>query len=82
MLTNEIIYNGIPNISATIKEHIMRFAGHCWIGKNELASDLLLWFPNNVKRSRGRPAKTYIVNLISDTECEIEELHVMQDRYS
>ena len=30
MLTNEILYNGIPKISATINEHIMRFAGHCW----------------------------------------------------
>ena len=44
MLTNEILYNGIPNISAKIKEHRMRFAGHCWRSKNELASDLLLWY--------------------------------------
>ena len=44
MLTNEILYNGIPKISATIKEHRMRFAGHCWRSNNEL-----LWYPNHEK---------------------------------
>ena len=81
MLTNEILYNGIPNISATIKEHRMRFTGHCWRSKNELVSDLLLLYPNHGKRSRGRLAKTYIDQLSSDTGYEREEqANAMQDR--
>ena len=44
----------------------MRFAGHCWRSKNELASDLLFWYPNHGKRSRGRLAKTYIDQLSSE----------------
>ena len=38
----------------------MRFAGHCWRAKQELASNLLLWSPNHGKRRVGRPAITYI----------------------
>ena len=71
----------MPKISATIKEHRMRFAGHCWRSKNELASDILLLYPNHGKRSRGRPAKTYVDQLSSDTGCEREELsNAKQDR--
>ena len=79
---NEFLYNGIyTKISATIKEHRMRFAGHCWRCKNKLASDLLLWYPNHGKRSRGIFAKTYIDLLSSDIGCEREELsNAMQDR--
>ena len=52
----------------------MRFAGHCWRADNELASTILLWQPQHGKRSRGRPAKTYIYQLVEDTECTIDEL--------
>ena len=38
----------------------MRFAGHCWRAKQELASNLLLWSPNHGKRRVDRPAITYI----------------------
>ena len=41
IIINETLYNGIPNISTTIKDHRMRFAGHCWRSNNELDSDLL-----------------------------------------
>ena len=59
----------------------MRFTGHCWRSKNELASDLLLWYPNHGKKSRGRPINTYFDQLSSDTGCEREELsNAMQDR--
>ena len=80
-LTNEILYNDIPKISATIKDNRIRVTGYCWRSKNELASDLLLWYPNHGKSSRDRPAKTYIDQLSSDTGCERGELaNAMQDR--
>ena len=50
----------IPDISTILRERRMRFAGHCWGAKQELASNLLLWSPNHGKRRVGRPAITYI----------------------
>ena len=50
----------IPDISTILRERRMRFAGHCWRAKQELASNLLLWSPNHGKRWVGRPAITYI----------------------
>ena len=75
MLTNEILYYGIP-YTATIKYHRMIYDRHCWGSKNELASDLLLWYPNHGKRSIGRHVKTYVDQLSTDTGCEREELEM------
>ena len=59
----------------------MRFAGHYWRSKNELVCDLLLWTPKHDQRSRGRPAKTFVVQMVEDTECEVEELiNLMENR--
>ena len=40
----------------------------------ELAGDVLLWQPKHGKQSAGRPKKTYIDQLISDTGCSYQEL--------
>ena len=37
----------------------MRFAGHCWRSKEELAGDVLLWTQMHGRRTQGRPKKTY-----------------------
>ena len=80
-LTNEELYKNIPNISDTIRKQRLSLAEHCWRNKDELASDLLLWNPKNSKRSRGRPRKSYIDQLIEDTMLKIEELPTaMNDR--
>ena len=42
--------------------------------KEELAGDVLLWQPKHGKQSAGRPKKTYIDQLISDTGCSYQEL--------
>ena len=42
------------------------FTRHYWRSKDELASDLILWQPHHGQRKR-RPAKTYIDQLIDDT---------------
>jgi hypothetical protein len=73
-LTNKVLYGNIPPISKSICQQRLRFAGHCWRSKNELASKLILWSPTHGKRSQGRPKKTYIDQLISDTGCLIDEL--------
>ena len=59
----------------------MRFAGHCWRSKEELAGDVLLWKPTHGHQPRGRPKKTYIDQLMDDTGCRLEELPIaMEDR--
>ena len=67
-LTNEQLYGNIPKISKSIRMQRLRFAGHCWRSKDEVASDLVLWQPQHGNRSRGRPAKTYIYQLRDDTD--------------
>ena len=61
-------------VTETIRKQRMRFAGHCWRADNELASTILLWQPQHGQRSRGRPAKTYIDQLVEDTECTLDKL--------
>ena len=80
-LTNKELYKNIPKISDTIRKQQLRFAGHCWRSKDELASDLLLWNPKHGKGSRGRHRKSYIDQLKEDTMLNIEELQTaMNDR--
>ena len=33
--SNNELYGNIPNITITIKEHRMRFSGHCWRSREE-----------------------------------------------
>ena len=60
----------------------LRFAGHCWRSKDEVASDLILWQPQHGNRSRLRPSKTYIDQLRDDTDLlTIDEIKTaMNDR--
>ena len=68
-------------VTETIRKQRMRFTGQCWRADNELVSTVLLWGPQHGQRSRGRPAKTYIDQLVEDTECTLDELpNAMNDR--
>ena len=80
-LTNVELYGNIPRVTTTIREQRLRFAGHCWRSKNEICSEVLLWEPLHGRRSCGRPKKTYIDQLIADTEYNKEDLtNAMNDR--
>ena len=76
------LHGPIPNISTIVSERRMRFAGHCWRAKQELAIDLLLWSPNHGKRRVDRrPAITYIDQLCRDARCLPNDLPaLLQDR--
>ena len=78
-MTNKELYGGIPPISQTIKMQRMRFAGHVWRNKNELASDVLLWEPTHGKQKPGRPKRSYIDQLTDDTGCNAQELKNAMD---
>ena len=58
----------------------LRFAGHNWRSKDEVARDLILWQPQHGNRSRGRPAKTYIDQLRDDTDLlMIDEINTVMN---
>ena len=72
--TNAQLYGKLKKITDVIKERRLRFAGHTFRQKEELASDLLLWAPNHGTRNIGRPYKTCVDQLIEDSGHTIEEL--------
>ena len=75
------LYGHLPPITKTIQVRQARHAGHCWRSKDELVSDVLLWFPTYGQAKAGWPARTYIQQLCEDTGCNPEDLpEVMNDR--
>ena len=79
--TKTRLYGHLPPISTTVRQRRLMFAGHCWRSKDEIASDLLLWDPTHGDTKRGRPHKTYVDQLLQDTDCEPDELRpTMEDR--
>ena len=80
--TNKDLYQNLPLVSDKIRKRRLRLAGHCMRHKEEIAEKLLLWNPTDGKRSRGRPAITFIDNLLEDTGLhDTSELRmVMTDR--
>ena len=65
--TNNILYGDLPKVSTKVRQRRMRLAGHCARHPEEPASKLVLWQPTEGKRSRGKPATTFIDNLMADT---------------
>ena len=55
------LYSDLPPITKTIK---IRHAGHCWRSRDELISDSLLWTPSHGRTKAGRPALTYILQML------------------
>ena len=79
--TKPQLYGHLPPITKTIKVRRTRHAGHCWINRDELISDVLLWTTSYGWAKAGQPARTYIQQLGEDTECSPEDLpEAMNDR--
>ena len=77
------LYSHLPPITKTIKVRRTRHTGHCWISRDELIRDVILWTPTYGSSKAGRPARTYIHNLSEDTGCSPEDLpEAMNDRKS
>ena len=68
------LYGHLPPITKTIQIRWTRLAGHCWRSKDELISDTLQWTPSHGQAKVGRPARTYIQQLCSNTGCSLEDL--------
>ena len=68
-------------ITAVLKGRRLRSVGHMWRTKEELICRLLIWKPKQGTRTRGRPATTYVHQLINDTGVSTKGLkNVMEDR--
>ena len=66
------LYGHQPPITKTVQIRQTRHAEHCWISKNELISDVLLWTPLHKRKKVGRPVITYLKELcIDDTGWKI-----------
>ena len=81
-MRNDVLYGEIPQITTAIAAQRVRFSGHCWRSKDELAHQLLLWKRTHGKRARGRPRRTVIDQLVDNTELQKEDLdaNAMNDR--
>ena len=66
-ITNKMLFAGLPRISNTMGKRRLRFSGHCWMSKNEVVSDLVLWKPKHGKKSVGGQARTFVDLLEADT---------------
>ena len=75
--SNNELHGNIPKITNTIKEHRMRFSGHCWRSREEMISEVLLWEPLHGQRKPGRPNKTYTAQLREDSGCTTDELKML-----
>ena len=73
------LYGHLHSISKNIQIRRTRYAGHCWISKDELKSDVLLWTPSHGRASVGRPARTYLQPACTDTWCSREDLLLVMD---
>ena len=68
--TRHQLYGHLPPITKTIQVRRSRHAGHCWRGRDELISDVLLWTPHIAGQ---KPDE--------DTGCSPEDLpEAMNDR--
>ena len=60
------LYGHLPPITKNIQVRRTRHAGHCWRSRDEIISDIILWTPSHGRAKVGRPARTYIQQLIQD----------------
>ena len=73
-LTNRQLYGNLPPVSSVIQVRRLQFAGHFYRSKNEVVNRVILCEPSHGRRSKGRPAKSYINILAADTGAERSEL--------
>ena len=74
-------YGHLPPITKTIQVRRTIHAGHCWRSRDELISDVLQWTSSHGRAKAGRPARTYIQQLCTDTGCILADLPgAMDDR--
>ena len=77
--TKQQLYGHLLTISKTIQIRRIRHAGHRWRNKDKLISDVLPWTPTDGRASVGRPARTYLQQVCTDTGSSLENLPEAMD---
>ena len=68
-------------ISKTIQINRTIHGGHCWRSIDKLIGDVFLWTLSHKRACVGRPTRTYLQQLCTDTGCSLEDLpEAMNDR--
>ena len=79
--TKKQLHGYLPPISKTIQIRRTRHAGREWRSKDELISNVLLWTSSHGHARVGRPTRTYLHHLCTDTGCSLKDQpEVMDDR--
>ena len=80
-ISNKDLYGSLPKLSERLKQHKLRFAGHCYRHSEEAVSRLVLWTPTHGQHDWGRPTITYGDTLMWDTGLIVNEMQIaMEDR--
>ena len=66
-------------LASHLKNKVRGFAWHCWRGKDELISDILLWSSTHRRASVGQWVRNYLHQLCADTGCFLEDLLWVMD---
>ena len=59
-----------------------RHSGHCWRSRDELINGILQWTSSHGRAKAGRPARTYIQQLCTDTGYSLEDLPGAMDNWN
>ena len=79
--TKQPLYGHQPPIFKTIQIRRTKHAGQYWRSKRELIRDVIQWTSSHGRAIVGRPARTYLLQLCTDTGCSLENLpEKMDDR--
>jgi hypothetical protein len=77
-MTNEVLYDGRPRISETIRARMIAFAGHCW-RSDQPVSKVMDWSAG--RKGAGRPKETFLSMLCKQTNLPRDEIRAQaQDR--
>ena len=77
--TKQQLYVHLPPITKTIQVRRTRHVGLCWRNKDTLISDILQWTPAYRRPKTGRPTRTYIKHLCTDTGYSLKDLPGVMD---
>ena len=58
----------------------LRFAGHYFASKKELAGHLIFWLASHGMRTHGKLCKTFVDQLVEDVDYEVENRQTMDHR--
>ena len=77
--TKQQLYGYLQLIWKTIQIRRARLDGHSWRSKSELISDVLVWTASHGRARVERPARTYLWQPCTNTECHKEYLQIAMD---